>query len=69
MEVIFILLPVAILFAAAALAVFVWAARSGQFDDLATPAVRMLHDDEGPSGPRPEPAARPAPGREGPKPC
>jgi cbb3-type cytochrome oxidase maturation protein len=24
---------------------FIWSARSGQFDDLDTPAVRMLHDD------------------------
>jgi cbb3-type cytochrome oxidase maturation protein len=25
---------------------FVWAARKGQFDDLTTPAMRVLHDDE-----------------------
>ena len=25
---------------------FVWAARRGQFDDLETPGLRMLHDDE-----------------------
>ncbi len=54
MSVIFVLLPVALLFSAAALLVFVWAARSGQFDDLHTPALRILHDDE------PEP---PCPGR------
>ena len=30
-----------------ALALFVWAARSGQFDDLETPAMRALHDDVG----------------------
>ena len=47
MSVIFILLPVALLFAGAALAVFVWAARSGQFDDLATPALRVLHEEDG----------------------
>jgi cbb3-type cytochrome oxidase maturation protein len=41
-----VLLPVALLFAAGALGVFVWAARSGQFDDLATPALRILHEDE-----------------------
>jgi len=46
MAVIFILLPLALLFSAAALLVFVWAATSGQFDDLSTPAVRILHDDE-----------------------
>jgi len=57
MELILVLLPFALLFAGAALAMFVWAARSGQFDDLETPAVRILFDDatpvpaHGPSGP------------------
>ena len=46
MELVFVLLPFALLFAGAALALFVWAARSGQFDDLQTPAVRILFDDE-----------------------
>jgi cbb3-type cytochrome oxidase maturation protein len=46
MEVLFILLPLALGFAAAAVGVFVWAARSGQFDDLSTPAIRALHDDD-----------------------
>ena len=42
----FILLPLALLFSAVSLGVFIWAAISGQFDDLHTPAVRILHDDE-----------------------
>jgi len=46
MAVMFVLLPAALLFAAAAVAVFAWAARSGQFDDLETPAMRILGDDE-----------------------
>ena len=46
MSVIFIVLPLAIVIVAAAVVAFVWSARSGQFDDLDTPAVRMLHDDE-----------------------
>ncbi len=49
MAVIFVLLPAALAFAGAALVVFIWAARSGQFDDLDTPGVRMLHDDVDPS--------------------
>ena len=48
MELILVILPFALLFAGAALALFVWAARSGQFDDLETPAVRILFDDETP---------------------
>jgi len=47
-ELILVILPFALLFAGAALALFVWAARSGQFDDLETPAVRILFDDETP---------------------
>ncbi len=48
METIFVLLPLALLIAAIAVGFFIWAARSGQFDDLETPAVRMLFDDEEP---------------------
>jgi len=46
--VMFVLLPAALLFAAAAVVVFAWAARSGQFDDLETPAMRILGDDDPP---------------------
>ena len=46
MSVMFVLLPVALLFSAVALAVFILAARAGQFDDLETPGLRILHDDE-----------------------
>jgi cbb3-type cytochrome oxidase maturation protein len=54
MEVVFILLPLALLIAAIAVAFFIWAARTGQFDDLDTPAVRILFDDD---EPRPSPGA------------
>jgi cbb3-type cytochrome oxidase maturation protein len=49
METIFVLLPLALLIAAIAVGFFIWAARSGQFDDLETPAVRILFDDEEPA--------------------
>ena len=52
MEPIFVLLPLALLIAAVAAGFFVWAARSGQFDDLETPPVRILFDDEQPGAPR-----------------
>ena len=45
MSVVYIVLPIALLIVAAAVGAFVWSARSGQMDDLETPAVRMLHDD------------------------
>ena len=47
MAVIFIVLPVALIVVLGAVVAYVWAARSGQFDDTTTPAVRVaLEDDE-----------------------
>jgi cbb3-type cytochrome oxidase maturation protein len=46
MDVVFVLLPLALLVAGIMLGLFVWAVRSGQYDDLETPAVRILLDDE-----------------------
>ena len=45
MSVIFIVVPLATLIVLVAVIAFVVSARRGQFDDLDTPAVRMLHDD------------------------
>jgi cbb3-type cytochrome oxidase maturation protein len=45
-SVIFVLLPLAFVLAIAAVWAFVRATRTGQFDDLDTPAHRILHDDE-----------------------
>ncbi len=46
MDVIYFLLPLALLFAGGALALFIWAVRNGQFEDMKTPAIRILFDDE-----------------------
>lgn len=45
MTVLFIVLPLALVIVGVAVWAFVWAADRGQFDDLDTPAVRLLHDD------------------------
>lgn len=45
MTIIAILLPLALLLAATFVAGFIWAARRGQYDDLETPAHRILIDD------------------------
>jgi cbb3-type cytochrome oxidase maturation protein len=45
-ETIFVLLPLALLIAVIAVGFFIWAARTGQFDDLDTPAIRILFDDD-----------------------
>jgi cbb3-type cytochrome oxidase maturation protein len=42
----YIVFPLALLIAAGAVVLFVWAVRSGQFDDTETPGMRILHDDE-----------------------
>ncbi|MEQ1692195.1 MAG: cbb3-type cytochrome oxidase assembly protein CcoS [Gemmatimonas sp.] len=45
MSVLYIVLPLALVVVGIAVFAFVWSARSGQYDDMDTPAVRMLHDD------------------------
>lgn len=55
MDVLWIAIPAAILLVLGAIAGFVWAVRSGQMDDLDTPAMRMLHDDERAQPERDEP--------------
>lgn len=45
MSALFVILPLTLVVVGAAVAAFVWSARSGQLDDLDTPAVRVLHDD------------------------
>lgn len=45
MGVLYVVLPIALVLASGFVAVFLWAVRRGQFDDLQTPGVRILHDD------------------------
>ncbi|MEL6535090.1 MAG: cbb3-type cytochrome oxidase assembly protein CcoS [Bacteroidota bacterium] len=49
MTVIFILIGISLLVATGFLLAFLWAVRSGQYDDDYTPSVRMLFDDESPN--------------------
>jgi cbb3-type cytochrome oxidase maturation protein len=53
MSVLFVLLPVALALGGGALLACIWAIRRGQFDDLQSPAVRILLDD------RPIPSKQP----------
>ena len=46
MSILYVLVPIALILVGAAVAGFVWAVRHGQFDDVHTPAIRMLLDDE-----------------------
>ena len=42
MIVIFLLIPLSVVIAASFLAAFIWAVRSGQYEDTCTPAMRLL---------------------------
>ena len=46
MNIIYILIPLALLLGIFFVASFIWATSKGQFDDLDTPAARILFDDE-----------------------
>jgi cbb3-type cytochrome oxidase maturation protein len=48
MEILYLLIPLALLLVAAIAGVLVWAVKSGQFDDLEGPAHRILMDDDAP---------------------
>jgi cbb3-type cytochrome oxidase maturation protein len=58
MNVIILLIAAGGMVASGFLAAFVWAVRSGQFDDTCTPAVRVLLDTRKPDA---DPAARTQP--------
>jgi len=46
MDIIYILLPVALIIVIIIIAIFFWAVKSDQFDDLEGPAYRILMDDD-----------------------
>jgi cbb3-type cytochrome oxidase maturation protein len=47
MTVIFLLIPLSIAIAAAFLGAFIWAVRTGQYEDTCTPSMRVLLDEAG----------------------
>ncbi len=48
MEVLYLLIPLAVLLAGVIVWAFFWSVKSGQFDDLEGPAHRILMDDDKP---------------------
>jgi cbb3-type cytochrome oxidase maturation protein len=46
MNILYLLVPIALALAAVAVYGFVWAVRSGQYEDVETPAIRMMIGDE-----------------------
>ncbi|SBV36388.1 Nitrogen fixation protein FixS (modular protein) [uncultured Stenotrophomonas sp.] len=60
MSILLLLVPLSLLLLGFAVAAFVWAVRRGQFDDLDTPALDILEDDDRPTPPaRANPPADP----------
>lgn len=51
MEILYLLVPLAVLLAGVIVWGFFWSVKSGQFDDLEGPAHRILMDDDKPSEP------------------
>jgi cbb3-type cytochrome oxidase maturation protein len=45
MNVLFIVFPLALVLSGVSVVAFLWAVRKGQFDDLTTPALRVLTDE------------------------
>lgn len=46
MSIIFVLLPLSLLLGGLFLFAYSWSVRSGQFEDLKTPSLRVLNDEE-----------------------
>lgn len=46
MDILYLLIPLSVVLVAVIVAAFLWAIRSGQFDDLEGPAHRILEDDD-----------------------
>jgi cbb3-type cytochrome oxidase maturation protein len=46
MESLYMIIPVAVVFLGLGIAVFFWAVKSGQYDDLDAPAYKILMDRE-----------------------
>ena len=58
MEILFLLIPLSVLLVGIAIGIFIWAVRNGQFDDLDSPAWRILVEDhrDNAAGKRQDPA-------------
>lgn len=51
MKILYLLIPIGMLFLGAAVWLFLWAIKSGQYEDLEGPAHRILMDDDDPRQP------------------
>lgn len=51
MDILYLLIPLGIVILGVAIGAFIWAVRSGQFEDMEGPAHRILMDDDDPKIP------------------
>jgi len=58
MNILYLLIPVGVLFLGAAIWLFIWSVRDGQYEDLEGPAHRILMDDDDPKIPGNEKKAK-----------
>jgi cbb3-type cytochrome oxidase maturation protein len=58
MEILYLLIPLAVIFLVIAVGFFLWTIRSGQYDDMEGPAYRILMDDDDPMIPGRRPPAQ-----------
>lgn len=55
MSIVFVLIPVSLVLVGFAVWAFFWAVRTGQFDELDSPAWEILVEDKNETGPAPRP--------------
>ena len=58
MEILYLLIPLSLLLVALIVWIFLWAVRSGQFDDMEGPAHQILMDDDDPVIEKPDEVSR-----------
>lgn len=61
MEILYVLIPISLVFVLVGAGLFFWSVKSGQYDDLEGPAHRILMDDDDPKIPTRSPEPPPAP--------
>lgn len=59
MDILYLLIPLAVVIMIVALAAFMWAVKSGQYEDMEGPAHRILMDDDDPRIPGSQPEIKP----------
>ena len=59
MDILYLLIPLAVVIMIIAVAAFMWAVKSGQYEDLEGPAHRILMDDDDPRIPSARSADKP----------